>query len=301
MSVDLSSKLVVGISSRALFDLEEENVVFETQGVENYRRVQLEREDEILEPGPAFPLVKSLLKLNSPEPLVEVIIMSRNSPDLGVRLFNSVKHFGLDITRAAFSSGASLAPYFQAFKVDLFLSKSVADVQKAIDTGFAAAQLYDPPADFDPDHDAIRIAFDGDSVLFSEDSERIFKERGVEAFLEHEVKNAQQPLSEGPFAKLLKTLSTIQKGLGEDRPVRIAIVTARNSPAHERVIRTLRAWDVSVDEAFFLGGLNKDEVLKAFRPHIFFDDQDRHVERASKVVPSARVPYKSGSPLKGTG
>ncbi len=301
MPFDLSSCLVIGISSRALFDLEEENAVYETEGVEAYRQLQLAREDLILRPGPGFPLAKALLKLNSlnpQQPLVEVIIMSKNSPDLGLRLFTSVKHFGLDISRAAFTSGKPLAPYLQAFSVDLFLSKSTADVQAAIDTGFAGAQIYDPPENFNPEFDEIRIAFDADSVIFSEDSEIIFKEKGLEAFLAHEATHARKPLPEGPFAKLLRTLSLLQQRVSKDLPsVRIAIVTARNSPAHERVIRTLRDWNVSVDEAFFLGGVSKDEVLKAFRAHIFFDDQELHVHHAARVVPSARVPYRSISPL----
>ena len=301
MGIDLRNRLVIAISTRALFDLEQENLVFEQEGEAAYRDFQLEREEEVLSPGAAFPLVKAFLRLNQlqvKKPLVEVIVMSRNSPDLGLRVFNSIRHFDLDITRAAFSSGESLAPYLKAFSVDLFLSKSAADVQQAIDTGFAAAQIYDPPQDFNPDSDQIRVAFDADSVIFSDESEEIYKRQGLEAFLAHEEENARKPLPEGPFARLLKTLSLIQHSAEDDSsPVRIALVTARNSPAHERVIRTLRLWNVSIDEAFFLGGISKDEVLKAFRAHIFFDDQHLHVDQAAKVVPAARVPYHSDSKL----
>jgi 5'-nucleotidase len=295
--VDLSSSFVVGISSRALFDLEEANRVFEEQGVEAYREYQLSREDELLEPGAAFPLVQALLRLNTlaAEGLkVEVVIMSHNSPDLSLRLFNSVKHYGLDITRAAFTAGKPLTPYLPAYSVDLFLSRSPSDVQTAVNADVAAAMICDPPKDFIPDQDSIRIAFDADAVIFSAESERIYQEQGLDAFVEHERANAKKPLPEGPFAMLLKTLSSLQSGFDkENRPVRIAIVTARNSPAHERVIRTLREWNVYVDEAFFMGGVSKDNILKAFRAHIFFDDQMKHLEKASKVVPSAQVPYRS--------
>ncbi|MBU0708097.1 5'-nucleotidase, partial [Patescibacteria group bacterium] len=231
--------------------------------------------------------------------LVEVIVMSRNSPDTGLRVFNTISHYGLEITRAAFSGGTPLSPYLKAFDVDLFLSKSDEDVQAAVDSGVAAAVLYAPPIEQNLDSDKIRIAFDADAVLFSEESEQIFKTQGLEAFLEHEKRNVDTPMQEGPFAKLLMTLSYLQRHFPKEKsPVRIAIVTARNSPAHERVVQTLRAWGVSVDEAFFLGGLSKDEVLSAFNAHIFFDDQDIHLQSASKKVPSAKVPYKSGSPLK---
>lgn len=296
MPVDLSNCLVIGISSRALFSLEAENRIFEEEGVQAYRKYQRDHENEIIAPGTAFPLIKALLDLNqttSERRLVEVIIMSRNSPDTGLRIFNSIAHHELDITRAAFTGGRSLAPYLEAFNVDLYLSKSEEDVQAAINAGVAAALIYDPPHHYDPEKTEIRIAFDADAVLFSEDSERIYQEQGLKAFAEHELQNADTPLSEGPFAKLLKILSYLQFGVDVENPlVRIAIVTARGSPAHERVIRTLRVWDVRVDEAFFLGGLAKDAVLKAFRAHIFFDDQDVHLAAASKVVPSARVPSK---------
>jgi 5'-nucleotidase len=301
MGLDLSDILVIGISSRALFNLEDSNTVFLEKGLDAYRAHQLENEKEILEKGTAFAVVEALLRLNkiSGKKLVEVIVMSRNSPDTGLRVFNTISHYGLEITRAAFSGGTPLSPYLKAFDVDLFLSKSEEDVQAAVDSGVAAAVLYAPPAEQNLDSDKIRIAFDADAVLFSEESEQIFKTEGLEAFLEHEKRNVNTPMKEGPFAKLLMTLSFLQRHFPKEKsPVRIAIVTARNSPAHERVVQTLRAWGVSVDEAFFLGGLSKDEVLSAFNAHIFFDDQDIHLQSASKKVPSAKVPYKSGSPLK---
>jgi 5'-nucleotidase len=297
MSLDLSQCLVIGISSRALFALEEENDIFNHSGVEAYSKFQRENEGTVLKQGTAFHLVEALLKLNdlSGKKLVEVIVMSRNSPDTGLRVFNSIEHYGLDITRAAFSGGENLSDYLEAFNVDLFLSKSEEDVQLAIDSGCAAAILYAPPKAIDMSKQ-IRIAFDADAVIFSEESERIYKSKGLEAFLAHEKENVNKPLPEGPFAKLLKTLSFLQQQF-ENSPIRLAIVTARNSPAHERVVQTLRTWNVHVDEAFFLGGLSKDQILKAYKAHIFFDDQDTHLENACKVVPLGKVPYKSGSPL----
>ena len=291
MAYDLKNKLVVGISSRALFSLEKENKIFETLGLHEYAKYQLEHENEQLEKGTAFPLVKGLLALNDKfeEPIVEVIVMSRNSPETGLRIFNSIDTYALDIKRAAFTGGEEISRYLSAFDVDLFLSKNECDVQEAVNKGFAGALIYDVPENFKPDETQIRIAFDADAVVFSDESEKIYKEKGLEAFLENEKSNAEKDLLEGPFGKLLKTLSKI-KEKDEDR-IRIAIVTARNSPAHKRVIYTLRNWGVKVDEAFFLGGVKKKEVLKAFNAHIFFDDQDTHVASASEVTPSGRVPY----------
>ena len=297
MSLDLSQCLVIGISSRALFDLEDENTLFNDDGVEAYRKHQRENEHIALKRGTAFHLVEALLKLNdlAGKKLVEVIVMSRNSPDTGLRVFNSIEHYGLEITRAAFSGGENLSDYLEAFAVDLFLSKSEEDVQLAIDSGCAAAILYAPPKEIDMSKQ-IRIAFDADAVIFSEQSEHIYKTKGLQAFLDHEKHNVNKPLPEGPFAKLLKTLSFLQEQF-KSSPIRLAIVTARNSPAHERVVQTLRTWNVNIDEAFFLGGLSKDQILKAYKAHIFFDDQEDHLKDASKLVPSAKVPYKTGSPL----
>lgn len=303
MSYDLENRLVIGVSSRALFDLSCENQIFEADGVEAYCRYQVEHEDEILKPGPGFPLINALLNLNKlpgKEGCVEVIIMSRNSPDTSLRVFNAIKHYGLNITRAVLASGASLAPYLEAFKTDLFLSAYEDDVQSAIDSNIAAGIICsDGMHTYDCDHQIkqIRIAFDGDAVLFSDESEQIFKEKGLEAFEENERKNANNPLKEGPFAKFLRTLSNLQKDFtASESPIRTALVTSRSAPAHERVIRTLRAWNVRIDEAFFLGGVAKKDVLKAFGAHIFFDDQLIHTKNASEVVPSARVPYKNKEP-----
>ncbi len=298
MTPDLKNSLVIGISSRALFDLEKENRIFEEEGLEAYSRFQQENEGRILEPGTAFPLIDALLKLNEKigEHLVEVVIMSQNNPQTGLRVMHSVDFHNLDITRAAFSGGAPIGPNLAAFSVDLFLSKNFDDVQDAADQGVAAAQLYSPPAAFNPDTDEIRIAFDGDAVLFSEEAEVLFKQQGLDAFLENETVFAKSPLPEGPFGRVLQTLSRIKKASSEPL-VRIALVTARNRPAHERVILTLRGWGVNVDEAYFLGGLSKDQILKAFNAHIYFDDQDQYARSVSHHVPSGRVPYKRTSPL----
>ncbi len=300
MAYDLKNKLVVGVSSRTLFDLTYENKIFEEEGVEAYSRYQVEHEDELLRPGPGFPLVRALLNLNElpgMEERVEVIIMSRNSPDTSLRVFKAIEHYGLRITRAVLAGGASLAPYLSAFKTDLFLSACEEDVQRAIDSNIAAGIICtEGISTYDCEHRIrqIRVAFDGDAVLFSDESERIFQEKGLEAFEENERKNADNPLQAGPFAKFLKTLSELQKNYTEaDAPIRTALVTTRCAPAHERVIRTLRAWDVRIDEVFFLGGIRKRDVLQAFGAHIFFDDQSAHTLPASEVVPAARVPYKN--------
>lgn len=304
MAYQLDKKMVIGVSSRALFDLTVENEIFERQGLESYCRYQVEHEQEALKPGPGFRLIQSLLQLNAKhKELVEVIIMSRNSPDTSLRVFNSIKHYELPITRAVLASGASLAPYLNAFQTDLFLSAYEDDVQCAIDSGIAAGIICTETnvvpfpgkegGKTEAKETEIRIAFDGDAVVFSDDSEKIFKMKGLHAFEENEAENAGNPLPEGPFAKFLRKLSDLQKELGiEECPIRTALVTSRSAPAHERVIRTLRAWNVRVDEAFFLGGLDKKEVLRAFGAQIFFDDQSIHTVSAAQAVPAARVPYR---------
>ena len=298
MPLKLDDKLVIGVSSRALFDLEEENEIFKNQGLDAYSKYQLEHEKDILKPGTAFPLVKALQKLNADgRYLTEIIVMSKNSADTSLRIFNSIEHYNLNICRAALVGGKSISPYLDAFKTDLFLSANEEDVQEAINANIASGIICSHsnlPIDPDESINQIRIAFDGDAVIFSDDSEKIYQSQGLQAFTEHEQKNAQNPLPEGPFAKFLKTLSIIQQQFPDgEAPIRTALITARSAPAHERVVRTLRAWNVRIDEVFFLGGIEKSEVLKAFGANIFFDDQAVHTEPASKMVPSARVPYKT--------
>jgi len=304
MAYDLSNYLVIGVSSRALFDLTLENEIFEDEGLEAYCRYQLKHENDVLKPGTGFALIKAMLRLNAIEAEVrriEVVIISRNSADTSLRISNSIDHYNLDVTRAAFTGGEPVAKYLNAFDVDLFLSATEEDVQGAVESNVAAGLIYDGPSEYYQDPlQQIRIAFDGDAVLFSKESEMIYQQQGLNAFIEHEKKNVAKPLPEGPFAKLLKTLSYLQFDLNSHTeegitPIRTALVTARNSPAHERVIRTLRAWNVRIDETFFLGGVAKDRILESFSPHIFFDDQHQHCDAAAKMVPTARVPHKHSS------
>ncbi len=299
MAYDLDGRLVIGVSTRTLFDLSCENRIFERQGLEAYRKYQIEHEEEVLKPGPGFALVRALLSINEAAvggSRVEVIIMSHNNADTSVRLFRSIAYYGLHITRAVFSGGSPLVPYLNAFGTDLFLSANEEDVQQAIDSGIAAGIICTDRREghfADSVIDQIRIAFDGDAVLFSDESERIFKRDGLEAFEENERRLADSPLKEGPFANFLKALSSLQREFEGRIPIRTALVTSRCAPAHERVVRTLRAWNVRVDEAFFLGGVSKRNVLAAFGAHIFFDDQEIHTRRAAEVVPAARVPLRS--------
>jgi 5'-nucleotidase len=301
MPYDLSNYLVIGVSSRALFDLSLENEIYENEGLEAYCSYQLEHENDVLKPGTGFSLIEAILRINDIEAGVrrtEVVIISRNSADTSLRISNSIDHYNLDVTRAAFTGGEPVAKYLNAFEVDLFLSATEEDVQAAVESDVAAGLIYDGPSHNRADPlQQIRIAFDGDAVLFSKESEMIYQQQGLEAFIEHEKENAQQPLPEGPFAKLLKTLSFLQFDLDNSTgksqpPLRTALVTARNSPAHERVIRTLRTWKVRIDETFFLGGVPKHKILESFSPHIFFDDQHQHCEGAARVVPTARVPHR---------
>lgn len=303
MGYDLENKLVIAISSRALFSLEEENQIFEKEGLKEYYQYQLENEETLLKPGTGFNLVKNFLAINhlfDDGKHIEVIIMSRNNAATSLRITKSIEAHQLDIVRSAWTGGEKISQYLLPFKVDLFLSAYEDDVRDAIDAGVAAARILPFQNDEkEANMQQVRIAFDGDAVLFSDESEQIFKEKGLSAFLEHEKENASKPLPDGPFTKLLRMISKIQNHFEDSvsAPIRTALITARNSPAHERVIRTLNEWGVRIDEAFFLGGVEKYEIIKAFRADIFFDDQDLHLEKAAKETPSAKVPYKRSSPL----
>ncbi|WP_341327880.1 5'-nucleotidase [Methylotuvimicrobium sp. KM2] len=287
-------KLVVAVSSRALFNLDESHRIFETEGKEAFCRYQIEHEDEILEPGFGYELVKKFLALNAISksgPIVEVILLSHNSADTGLRIFNSIAHHKLDISRAAFTSGVSPYEYIRAFGAHLFLSSNAVDVANALAAGYAAATILSGSS-LKKSHDQLRIAFDGDSVLFSDDSERIYQERGLSAFTENECSQAKNPLPGGPFKEFLSTLHRIQAQFDPDAvPIRTALVTARGAPAHERVVRTLRLWGVRIDEALFLGGMPKGPFLDAFGADIFFDDQQGHCESAARHVAAAHVPH----------
>ncbi len=288
-------RLIVAISSRALFDLDESHRIYEEQGTQAYCQYQIENEDVPLNPGAAYILVKKLLSLNEKvkgAPLVEVILLSRNSSDTGLRIFNSIQHHHLNITRAVFTSGSSPYRYVAPFGANLFLSTSPEDVRKALDAGVAAATILPSHIGDNSDSQQLRIAFDGDSVLFSDEAERIYKEHGLQAFAENEKNIAKQPLSGGPFKEFLVALNNLQTEFGDDAsPIRTALVTARSAPAHERVIRTLRAWHIRIDEAIFLGGMDKGPFLKAFGADIFFDDQEGHCESAREHVATGHVPH----------
>lgn len=318
MAYSLENRLIICISTRALFDLRTENRIFEEEGVEAYAKYQREHETEILKPGPGFSLIKALLSLNTPAGMggtpekggcakeqesgtgrhvsgnrVEVVLMSKNSPDISLRIFRSIEHYGLDITRSFFTSGAPMAPYLAAFRTDLFLSACEEDVRAAIEAGIAAGIVCGEGNHYkeSPSDGKIRIAFDADAVIFSDEAENVFRKEGLEAFENSEKKKADIPLCAGPFARFLHTISDWQQEYAPgESPIRTALVTARSAPAHERVIRTLRAWNVRIDEACFLGGVTKRDVLAAFGAQIFFDDQQVHVGPAAEVVPSARVP-----------
>ncbi len=285
--------LVIGISSRALFDLGQSHAIFESQGLQAYTDYQMEREDQFLKPGVAFPLVRKLLALNEDDvdhPGVEVILLSRNSADTGLRIFNTIEHYGLKIERAAFTGGDSPYKYMEAYGADLLLSTNAGDVRKALEKGYAAATIL-PGSASDRDSGQLRIAFDGDAVIFGDEAERIFQERGLEAFSDSERESAGHPLSGGPFKPVLEALHKIQSAYPIDHnPIRTALVTARSAPAHKRVVLTLREWGIRIDEALFLGGRSKGEFLKTFGADIFFDDQHVHIDSAKAHVASAHVP-----------
>ena len=313
--------LTVAISSTALFDLSESDDIYKNQGLEVYRRYQIEHEDVILQPGDGFHLVEKLLNINRilGKPRVCVILLSRNSADTGLRVFNSIGAYELDITKAAFCGGESPYRYINAFDCDLFLSTDANDVRQALEQNVAAAMLLgkfkghpqsqanSKPADAQTrvrvspaksaesphfEDSVLRLAFDGDSVLFSDEAEQIYQSRGLQAFSESEQNRAQQPLRGGPFKAFLSALHQLQKEFPEgDCPIRSALVTARAAPAHERVIRTLRDWDIRLDESLFLGGMEKTEFLLGFGADIFFDDQAGHCEKAATHVATGHVPH----------
>ena len=291
MGVSLDGKLVVAISSRALFDFEEENQVFEQTDDRAYMQLQLQRLETPAKPGVAFSLVQKLLRFNTEAAQrVEVVILSRNDPVSGMRVFRSAQHYGLTIQRGTFTRGAPPWRYLRALKANLFLSANLEDVRAALDEGVPAAQVYPLSARASSAHpNEVRIAFDGDAVLFSDEAERVFQSQGLHAFQQHERDKAQLPLSGGPFKPLLEALHRMQAESDDSVRIRTALVTARSAPAHERAIRTLMAWDIQVDEAMFLGGLAKGEFLREFEPDFFFDDQTGHIESAAQHVPAGHV------------
>ncbi len=295
MPYSVTGKLVVAISSRALFDFEEENRVFEARGERAYIDLQYSRMDVPAKEGVAFRLVQKLLAFNSGETQrVEVVILSKNDPVSGLRIFRSAERAGLKIERGVFTRGRSPYRYLDALKANLFLSANETDVMGALDARFPAARVLPESAQAGARHAGeVRIAFDGDAVLFSDEAERVFQSDGLDAFTRHETAHAMKPLPPGPFKPLLEALHRLQAASGTEVPMRVrtALVTARSAPAHERAVRTLMDWNIAVDEALFLGGLDKGEFLKAFQPDFYFDDQRGHVASASRHVATGHVPF----------
>jgi len=287
-------RLVVAISSRALFDLDSTHQLYLDEGLQSYIDYQRSRENEVLQPGVAFPLVQKLLALNDDgmdHPGVDVVLLTRNSADTGLRIFNSIEHHGLRIERAVFTNGASPSNYIEACGADLFLSANADDVRRVLTAGYAAATIL-PRATRENRSGQLRIAFDGDAVIFSDEAERVYKTQGLEAFSSSERAAAETPLKAGPFKKVLEAIHSIQSAYpAEENPIRTALVTARSAPAHKRVILTLRAWGIRVDESMFLGGRDKAAFLRAFGADIFFDDQHLHCQSASQVIATGHVPH----------
>lgn len=302
MAYSLDDKLVIAIASSALFDLSESDRVYRERGVDEYRRFQREHEKDVLAPGVAFSLIKRLLALNgsaAADRVVEVILLSRNDPDTGLRVFNSIQHHGLEISRAVFVSGRDPFRYLGAFNAALFLSANPEDVRKAIMQGAPAGRVF--PTEFvdDAAESELRIAFDFDGVIADDSAEAVFKDKGLDEFLRSEREHAGTAHPLGPLHRFFLEVAKLQSrerdrkaGDPQHEPrIRVAIVTARNAPAHERVVTSLREWGIQVDEVFFLGGIEKAKVLQVFRPHIFFDDQVLHIEGTARIAPSAHVPF----------
>lgn len=302
VAYSLEEMLVIGVASSALFDLTVSDSIFRQRGETEYRKYQEENVDQPLKPGVAFPFIKRLLSLNDlaepSSPLVEVIILSRNDPETGLRVMHSIKHHELPITRAIFMQGRSPYGFMGALNMSLFLTQNREDVELALQEGFAAGQVIGSPAE-DPKGSELRVAFDFDGVLADDSSERIMQTGGLTAFHEHEVEHLEEPLSEGRLSNLLRGINRIQdieeervlEDSSYDRRVHVSIVTARNAPSHERVVRTLQKWGVRVNDAFFLGGIEKAKILRVLRPHIFFDDQLTHLEDAAHEIPSVHIPF----------
>lgn len=321
MAVDFSNTLIVAISASALFDLTEAESYLSqlleqhpTSAIKEFRDYMAKRENDSLNIGAGYPLIKALLNLNnycnqcpSPDsgmeaPLVEVVIVSKGSPDTGIQVLNAIREHGLNISRSAFISGSLVAPYIKDFDVDLFLTTNREDAQQVVDANICACAILDatPVNTYELDTKQLRIAFDGDAVLFDDSGELLYKQKGLQAFHDREAKMRDLPIQKGPYAELLIKLSKMQERLPASLhscPMKIALVTARNAPADLRAIKTLRDWGVDLDMAFFLGGLEKTAVLKTFAPHIFFDDSIKHIDAARNFVPTALVPYHSTSLL----
>ncbi|MDR2563927.1 MAG: 5'-nucleotidase [Prevotellaceae bacterium] len=300
MHYPIDKKLVVAVASSALFDLSESHRIYIEQGVDRYREYQEKNIDKTLCKGVAFPFIKRLLNLNEvfvEEQPVEVVLLSRNSPETGLRVFRSIQHYGLNITRAGFFSGSSPYSYLPAFNASLFLSADEADVLAACSSGYAAGRVLDSKMEDGDAGDELRIAFDFDGVIACDEAEKVYQEEGMEAFHISESTNADKPLRPGLLASLFAGIAALQQMESEritqdaryKRILKTYIVTARNAPAHERLINTLKSWGVDVDVAFFLGGIEKSRVLDFMHPHIFFDDQMGHLS-SLRNIPAVHIP-----------
>jgi 5'-nucleotidase len=299
----IESKLVIAVASSALFDLRESDAVFQGQGEEPYRAYQREHQDDVLQPGVAFPFIRRLLSLNGSDPSdqpVEVILLSRNDPDTGLRVFNSIQSHGLTITRGAFVTGKPAYRYAPAFNASLFLSANENDVRAAMLAGQPSGLVLHSAYEDDMADEELRVAFDFDGVLADDEAEAVFHNTGdLGAFHQAEQENVLRAHNAGPLKELLIKIAALQQRerarVSTDKlyesKVRIAIVTARNAPSHKRMITSLREWGIQVDETFFLGGIEKRRILEVFAPHIFFDDQRVHLDPASGLVPSVHVPF----------
>ncbi|MCW9053433.1 MAG: 5'-nucleotidase [Motiliproteus sp.] len=302
MAYDIDNRLVIGLASSALFDLSDSDAVFRGQGEQPYREYQRQHQNTPLTPGVAFPFVRRLLSLNQLDPdnpPVEVVLLSHNDPDTGLRVFKSIEHHGLNITRAVFLQGRNPYQYVPAFNISLFLTANEEDVHEAVDVGIPAGLVLHSQINDDQEDDELRLAFDFDGVIVDDESEAVFQSEGLEQFKQHEKSKADIPHNPGLLKEFLEKVSRIQsleQARSAEDPdyspmLRIAIVTARNAPAHERVINTMRSWELMINDAFFLGGIDKKRVLEVFRPHIFFDDQRLHLDATSSVLPSVHIPF----------
>lgn len=303
MPYPIERKLVVAVSSNALFNLEKEDNIFKTEGLKAYKKYQIENKKKKLEKGLAFPFIKRFLNINkvySKEKPVEVVLLSKNSPETGIRIFNSIKYYGLDITRAAFTSGQSPYKYIPAYNISLFLSTNENDVINAIKANYAAGRILKTKVE-DNDDLELRVAFDFDGVVADDEAEKIYEESGgnLDRYFKYETEHKQEPLKPGPLADFFKKLSFFQKletkneqeNRGYKRILKTAIITARNAPAHERAINTLKHWDVEVDEMFLLGGIEKKRILNVMKPHLFFDDQLTHLDPSLENIPLVHIPF----------
>ncbi len=302
MAYELEKRLVIGLASSALFNLDESDRVFQEMGEDAYRNYQREHQHDVLEKGVAFPFIKRLLtlnELNPQDPPVEVVLLSRNDPDTGMRVMHSIEHYGLNMTRALFLQGREPYKYIEALNISLFLSANEQDVKEAINAGYSAGQVLESNINDDDTDEELRIAFDFDGVIADDQAETVYQQENLDAFHKHEKENAAVTHNEGPLLTFLRKVAHIQQlelaKKEQDssyRPkLRVSIVTARSAPSHERVINTMRSWNIIVNEAYFLGGIEKKKVLEVLNPHIFFDDQKLHLEKSSDILPSVHIPF----------